>query len=190
VASHKEIIDEKESDLDQLRRIFDQYFQGFERLPPVEKRDRLKYALVRMRGESSRWNTGDRFRLGTLHQKFMTYNRMWERKLKAYEEGTSLRDRQRKRRKLKQEEAGEAPRKVETKKAPTNDAEKERMEKLYKVYMQAKRRSGERSNLTLEKLSAQLKKQIPKLKKKHNCERVDFKVVLKDGKPMLKAVPK
>jgi hypothetical protein len=66
----------------------------------------------------------------------------------------------------------------------------QRMRQLYDVYMQAKKRTGESSSLTLEGLKKQITQQIPAIKAKHKCDTVDFKVVLKDGKAMLKAVPK
>lgn len=66
----------------------------------------------------------------------------------------------------------------------------QRLKQLYDVYMQAKRRTGETSSLTLEALKRQIDKQVPAIRARHNCERVEFKVVLKDGKAMLKAVPK
>jgi hypothetical protein len=65
-----------------------------------------------------------------------------------------------------------------------------RLKQLYDVYMQAKKRTGESSSLTMDALKKQIEKQIPAIKAKHNCQTVDFKVVLKDGKAMLKAVPK
>ncbi len=64
------------------------------------------------------------------------------------------------------------------------------LKQLYDVYMQAKRRTGESSSLTMDGLRKQIEKQIPAIKAKHKCQNVDFKVVLKDGKAMLKAVPK
>lgn len=66
----------------------------------------------------------------------------------------------------------------------------QRIKQLYDVYMQAKKRSGEASSLTLDQLKKQIDKQVPQIKAKHKCDNVDFKVVLKDGKAMLKAVPK
>ena len=66
----------------------------------------------------------------------------------------------------------------------------QRLQQLYDVYMKAKQRTGEQSSLTVDALRKQIEKQIPAIKAKHKCETVDFKVVLKDGKAMLKAVPK
>ncbi|MCC7108488.1 MAG: hypothetical protein IT382_04325 [Deltaproteobacteria bacterium] len=66
----------------------------------------------------------------------------------------------------------------------------QRLKQLYDVYMQAKKRTGEASSLTMDQLKKQIEKQVPQIKAKHKCDNVDFKVVLKDGKAMLKAVPK
>jgi hypothetical protein len=66
----------------------------------------------------------------------------------------------------------------------------QRLQMLYKVYMDAKKRTGEASTLSFEALRSQIAKQVPQIRQKHNCEQVDFKVVLKDGKAMLKAIPK
>ena len=66
----------------------------------------------------------------------------------------------------------------------------QRLQQLYDVYMKAKQRTGEQSSLTVDALRKQIEKQVPAIKARHGCESVDFKVVLKDGKAMLKAVPK
>ncbi|MFW6369412.1 MAG: MXAN_5187 C-terminal domain-containing protein [Myxococcota bacterium] len=46
------------------------------------------------------------------------------------------------------------------------------------------------SGLSREALARSLKKQLPGLQAKHKCGTVDFKVVIKGGKAMLKAVPR
>lgn len=66
----------------------------------------------------------------------------------------------------------------------------QKLQQLHRVYLEAKRRTGERSSLTLDTLRSQVQKQVPAIKQKHGCQNVDFKVVLKDGKAMLKAIPK
>lgn len=195
-ASHKEIIDDHERRLEELRRRFDLYFQGFERTPPTDRRDSIRAAFIRLREGARRWSTGDRFKINTLHQKFITYDRMWERQLKQLEEGTHRRDKARRRRERREEEqrpAAAATNGAPAKRAPARASESlddAKMEKIYSVYMQAKKRTGERTNLTMDGLKRQLAKQVPVIKKKHGCKDVDFKVVLKNGKAMLKAIPK
>ncbi len=213
---HKRLLDDLGAEVEQLKVRFMLYFQGIERQNPAADRDLLKKALDNTRREASRWNTGDRFRMNAIYNKFMSYDRMWSRTLTEMENGTFRNDKKRVERKRKQEE--EAVRKAAgvpdmtpeelaaVKKSvqaaargqlPANGGggggggmTDERMRRLYNVYMQAKKRTGERSNISFESLKAQLDKQIPAIKKKHNCQNVDFKVVLKNGKAMLKAVTK
>ena len=127
-------------------------------------------------------------------QKFLTYDRMWLREMKAVEEGTSRRDKMRKEKVRREENAADfhAQKRAPSRSAGDGDGGMgdDKMKRLYSVYMQAKKRTGESSNLSYDGLKKQLAKQIPKIKQKHGCEQVDFKVVLKNGKAMLKAVPK
>ncbi len=207
---HKAMVEAMESEIAELRRQFDLYFQGIERRPPVEAWEDLKKRVPRMRVEAGRWRTAEKFRANTAYQKFLTFDRMWAREMKAIEDGTSRRDRFKVAKKRAADEAQaaaapapngaangaakSAPAGVETAPrrapAPAAGGEDEKMRRLYAVYMQAKKRTGEDSKLSYEGLKKQLEKQIPAIKQKHGCNSVDFKVVLKNGKAMLKAVPK
>jgi hypothetical protein len=65
------------------------------------------------------------------------------------------------------------------------------MRAIYDAYVSAKKKCNEDvSKLTFESVSASLKKQVPALMKQHNAKGVEFKVVIKDGKAVLRAVPK
>ncbi len=62
---------------------------------------------------------------------------------------------------------------------------------IYDAYVTAKKRCGEDvSKLSFETVAATLKKQVPTLLKQHNASAVEFKVVIKDGKAILRALPK
>jgi hypothetical protein len=202
---HKDILDAYHARIEDMQKRFTLYFMGIEKRGPFEDREALAKELRRIRGESSRWSTGDRFRMNQLQNRFSTYDRMWQRTIQEMENGTYRRDVNRLKRKAAEEAdapaAGGAdgatapPETVRAAPAPRqaqNDdgLGEDRVRRLYNVYMQAKKRTGEATNLTYESLRAQLEKQIPAIKAKHNCASVDFKVVMKDGKAMLKAVPK
>ncbi len=65
------------------------------------------------------------------------------------------------------------------------------MKAIYDAYVQAKKSTNEdTSKLSMDTMAATLRKQVPELLKKHNAKDVDFKVVIKDGKAVLRAVPK
>jgi hypothetical protein len=67
----------------------------------------------------------------------------------------------------------------------------EKLKAVYDAYVTAKRRNQEdTSKMSFESVAANLRKQVPELLKQHNAKSVEFKVVIKDGKATLKAVPK
>jgi len=191
--SRKGVVDAFEGEIKELRLKFDLYIRGMEKFPPTDMWADVKRRVAKARLDAARWNTVDKFRMNSVHQKFLTYDRMWEREMKAVEEGTSRRDKMRKEKARREENAAEfqaAKRGPARPKASEPGMGDEKMKRLYSVYMQAKKRTGENTNLSFDGLKKQLEKQIPKIKQKHGCNQVDFKVVLKNGKAMLKAVPK
>ena len=67
----------------------------------------------------------------------------------------------------------------------------DRLKAVYDAYVSAKRSNREdTSKMSFETVAASLRRQVPELMKQHKATSVDFKVVIKDGKTILKAVPK
>jgi hypothetical protein len=65
------------------------------------------------------------------------------------------------------------------------------MRELYTQYIAAKKQCGEDvSRLTYEAVSSSVNKQVPEILNRYKAKSVEFKVVVKDGKASLKAVPK
>lgn len=66
-----------------------------------------------------------------------------------------------------------------------------RMRQIYESYVEAKRSNNERTDkIDYERVAKSLKKMVPKLDRKHKGKRIDFKVVVKDGKVGIKPVVK
>ena len=62
---------------------------------------------------------------------------------------------------------------------------------LHAKYVQARKLVGEKTDdVTYEKLMATLHKQAPKIMSDHKASGVEFNVVIKDDKVILKAKPK
>lgn len=79
--------------------------------------------------------------------------------------------------------------------APTTGADSELSERkikaIYDAYVMAKKRCNEDvSKLSVDNLATTLRKQVPELMKQHGAKSVEFKVVIKDGKAILRALPK
>lgn len=67
----------------------------------------------------------------------------------------------------------------------------QKIKAIYEAYVMAKRRCGEdTSKISLNSMADTLKKQVPQLMKQHQAKSVEFKVVIKDGKAVLRALPK
>jgi hypothetical protein len=65
------------------------------------------------------------------------------------------------------------------------------MRALYDAYVEAKKRCNEDvSKLTLQAVAQSVNKQIPEIVSRYKAREVEFKVVIKDGKAILKAVPR
>jgi hypothetical protein len=67
----------------------------------------------------------------------------------------------------------------------------QKLKAIYDAYVTAKRRCNEdTSKLTFDAVANQLRQSVPTLMKQHNAKSVEFKVVIKDGKAVLRALPK
>jgi hypothetical protein len=66
-----------------------------------------------------------------------------------------------------------------------------RLRALYDAYISAKRSCNEDvSKLTYDAVSRSVQKQVPELMARFKAKSVDFRVEVKDGKAILKAIPK
>ena len=75
-----------ESELRKLEGEYNMYFSGRLPRPPLQTRARVAAAIARLdRGYIQ--NYGGRFRFNTLQSRFATFAEMWDRALRAKEEG-------------------------------------------------------------------------------------------------------
>jgi hypothetical protein len=66
-----------------------------------------------------------------------------------------------------------------------------RLRAVYEAYLTAKRSCQEDvSRLSFESVADSLRKQVPELLERHGARDVEYKVIVKDGKAVLRAVPK
>jgi hypothetical protein len=267
-----------EAEVEELKVKYEMYFLGVELREPAKWREETKKKVVRLKEQFTR-NTGLRFRLQSLHARFISYERLWLRSAREREEGTYRRDLF----KAKLHGRGKAPLPRGTggaaalakkpvapehhdgedvdlsdfrdevplltpspmplvppakpaapapapaprapaapaappAKAPVQPAAarpaaapapapappaarpaaaspgrlaEAQMRVLYDAYVSAKKRCGEdTSKLTFDAVASSVSKQIPEIMRTHKAKSVEFKVVIKDGKAKLTAVPK
>jgi hypothetical protein len=231
-----------EEELEELKARYEQYFLGVERKEPVRRREELRKRVLRVKDAFTR-NTGLRFRLQSLHARYLSYERLWLRGAREKEEGTYRRDLFKARLRAHKDGLGptpaekpaaakaapaEAPAQKPAAGGPTAPpptvaaaparAEQQRpgptapgsvpapsarpappaggmkdaeLRALYDAYVAAKKRCNEDvSRLTYDAVAKSVSKQIPEIMTRYKAKTVEFKVEVKDGKAVLKAIPK
>jgi hypothetical protein len=146
-------------------------------------------------------NTGLRFRLQSLHARYLSYERLWLKSAREKEEGTYRRDLLKARlRSHRGEPAPAPPEKAAAAKAagaatPPAAAPEAmgaaQMRALYNAYVAAKKSCNEDvSRLTYDAVANSVSKQVPQIMTRFKAKSVEFKVEVKNGKAVLKAIPK
>ena len=168
-----------EVDLKRLEAEYNMYFSGRLPKPPWETRSRVE-ALVKQYDRAYIQNYGDRFRFMTLQSRYATFIDLWDRGLRAREEGRPGPFAQ-KRPTPKQPE----PKKPEDRilyvaafRDPLREMDK--LHDLYESLAEARREVGE-DNVPFHKFADLVKGQVKKLKSSGTPE-VAFRVAVKDGK--------
>ena len=180
---------EELSDLDEgisvLQVLYEKYFLGIDRKPPEQERKRISEKARELRTRSIR-NTALKFKVNTLFAKLISFERMWDRTLREIEEGTYKRDVFKA--KLRAGDRDE-PRTGPVKPAAPSISDAN-LRRLYDTYLVARKRCGEATDgLTFDSMAARIRSQVPELMQKHKAKNIEFKVVIKGGKAILKAVP-
>src|SRR5688572_2437471 len=80
-------LEDLEVRLERLRALYEQYFLGFEKIEPQVARKDVDRRIYVMRREKIR-NTGKRFKLQTLIQRYNTFQQYWQRICREIENGT------------------------------------------------------------------------------------------------------
>ena len=166
-----------EAGLRQLEAEYNMYFAGRLPRPPVETRARV-LALTRKIDNLRLTNYAERFRFTTLQSRFQTFVDLWDRGLRAREEGRS---------------GPFAKRSTPAAQKPRPDArvlhvasfrepghEMDKLHELYDRLAEARREAGEEA-VPFHKFAELVKDQVMKLKEKGSPE-VAFRVAVKDGK--------
>lgn len=167
-----------EVELKRLEAEYTMYFAGRRPRPPWETRGRVQ-AMVRRLDNTHIPNTGGRFRFNTLQSRFQTFADLWDRGLKAKEEGrpgpfANLRPPVEE----KQKRPIDRVLNVTTFSDPTKEMDK--LQDLYDSLAEARREVGEEA-IPFHKFADLIKAQVGALKKKGTLE-VAFRVAVKQGK--------
>lgn len=173
--------------LNQLKLDYEKYFLGTRPTEPAMQRAEVQKTITRW-SNMRITRTALRFKFNSLNGRFQAFKRRWDDILRQIEAGTyqrhvfkaNLRDRER--------GIGSASGGRGGRDGAGGDGAGQGRDDLFETYRDAMLATGQNaSGLTREKLQAAVTRQEASLKKKLGCDRVDFKVVVQDGKVKLKA---
>jgi hypothetical protein len=200
VSALEEDLEKIEEGIFRLQKEWDRFFSGQERKAPFEARQRLDRIVRRYVGVEIR-NNVERFRFQTLTAKYNTLSDLWNRKLRAIEEGRPLSSLQLKhvREAVGEVAAAAALAKAVPTPTPTAPARAEvrlstlredepGVKALYEHFKAARASAGE-SEVKFESFRKLIAQQRNRLLEEKDAVAVDFRVALQDGKVALKAKP-
>lgn len=167
-----------ESELRRLEAEYNMFFAGRLPRPPWETRSRVE-ALFKQGERSALQNYGDRFRFNTMQSRFSAFVDLWDRGLRARDEGRPG--------PFARAGTGVAPAKTKSEPrvlyvASFHDPIRqiEKLTELYDSIADAKQQVGE-AMVPFHKFAELVKNQVTKLRQAGSTE-VAFRVALKDGK--------
>jgi hypothetical protein len=168
-----------EVELKRLEAEYNMYFAGRLPRPPVETRKRVE-GLVKRMDRMHISNYGHRFKFSTLQGRYSAFVDLWDRGLRAREEGRPgpFAQPRSTEEKPKRVAADERLVRVTTFKDPLQEMDK--LHELYDSLTEARRESGQDA-IPFNKFADLIKTQVSAMKEKGSPE-VAFRVALKDGK--------
>jgi len=187
----QEDLDRLDVALRQLQVKWDLFFNGAEKKPPSDLQTQV-VALVRRYANAEIRNNGERFRYQGLSARFTTFNELWQKRLRAREEGKVFGQHG-----LRAEPApppvAPPPPAARTAAAaeeirvsdPSRDGAAVRA--LYERFVEERRRAGEGQAPAFESFRDLIGKQTERIRAEKGALAVDFRLETKNGKVSLKA---
>jgi hypothetical protein len=183
VATFEKELTRLEADLKQLEAEYNMYFSGRLPKPPWETRARVE-KVVKTFDRAYIQNTGDRFRFHTLQSRFSAFIDLWDRGLRAREEGRPGPFAQQGSKK-EQDKKGAEDRIVHVASFRDPLREVDKLADLYESLTEARREIGQ-DQIPFHKFADLVKTQVKKLRETGSSE-VAFRVAVKNGKVNLTA---
>jgi hypothetical protein len=185
---------------------WEKFFGGLERRPPNDLRARVENMIRRYVGQEIR-NATERFRYQTLTARYNTFNELWNKRLRAKEEGRALGFHGRIER-LHDEHMAELhpaatapadeslpelelpqlppPRRGEVR-VESAQGDREAVRALFDEFLRARQHTGETAAVKFDSFEKLISQQASRILAEKGAQAVDFRLETKDGKVSLKA---
>jgi hypothetical protein len=196
-----------EKQLRQLQIDWEKFFGGVERKPPVDLRTKVESVIRRYAGVELRNNT-ERFRYQNLTARYNTFNELWNKRLRAIEEGRPVG--------LHltraiapppppppaepaagSSAAGAAARRtgplpagsLKEYRIQNPDGDAVMVKALYRQFVDERRKAGETAAVSYDNFEKLIAQQASRILTEKGAAAVDFRIEAKEGKVSLKAKP-
>ena len=182
-------LDEIERSIFRIKVAYEKYFNGIERFEPLKELEDLKRTIRDIMVTPIR-NTQQRYRFTQLKARLSSLEMYWRRNVSQMERG--VHPKQIFRANLKESQTQEAQRLQQERRERQKmerQMEERRFRSVYDQLVDARRQTGQSTNISFDSVRESLKKQSRMIKSKFKCDDVQFRVEIQDGKPKMKAVP-
>lgn len=163
------------------------YFAGRSVRPPIESRQRVDQAIKRL--ERTNYDTQAlRFQFGALQSRYSAFGDLWDRALRAREEGRPTPFHRQLPSGTAEDPPVAAPVVLHTTTFSDPVGQIDRLRDLYDVLMDARRETGHDA-VPFHRFADLVKRQVSELQERHHTADVSFRVVKEDGRVTFKARP-
>ena len=193
-------LDRLDVSIRQLQVKWDMFFCGAEKKPPSDLHAQVEGLVKRYTNAEIR-NSGERFRYQSLTARFTTFNELWQKRLRAREEGKAFGVHGLKADQLPPSlgPAPTAPPPVARAAGPGGPGGEYRVadpardavavRSLYERFVDVRRRAGEGATVPFEQFQQLIANNLSKFLSEKRGRALDFRVETRDGKVSLKARP-
>lgn len=186
---HRQLLDQLMVELKSLRIAYEKYFAGVEKREPLRARDRFRKRLHLLRIKAPP-NTATRFKRDQLLASFVSHESHWNRIVQRIEAGSHRRGRRRPETPAPNERPVTRDRPIVPATAVADpDNHESAFAALHRDFTAAQNAAGVHP-VSLTMLRQTVAKQKTAIMSKYGCRDVEFKVGVRAGKPILKAITK
>ncbi len=179
-----------EYNIRQAQIAWEKYFGGIDRFPPHDLMGRTEVLIRGYAGGEIR-NSGRRFLYQSLTARFNTYKDMWNKRLRAIEEGRPVGFHG-----TKAAKAPPPPPRVRPQAGPRGEfriqnklGDAEAVQQLFDQFVEARKDLGEPANVKFESFQKLIAQQTNRILSKKEADSVAFRLDTKGGRVSLKARP-
>ena len=171
------------------------FFGGVEKQPPNNLKAKVE-ELIRKHAFGQFQNPTERFRYQTQSARYSSFSEMWNRRLRALEEGRPIQGARPPRTVAARPPAvgeltrsPEASRVAEPVRIGSSTGGDTAVRTLFERFVEARRASGDAAPVRYESFEKLINQQAARLRADKGAQAVDFRLETKDGKVSLKAKP-